>query len=413
MNIHIKPNYQIAARSIFTMLAVAVLLVLPSGCTNDSDPAGGGEQTTLTPLGFINLKTSVSTIGAASTKGAVTTRSVPLYYNYYMVEASFEGHDGSSADKPIAVGYYRSVEGLDNIILQELAVGKGSLTDLNLTPISVADLATVGITPVGTQTDGSLLVPASGEFNLRLHGYTALFEGALPTNMNVVLQGTDIDTDHPMLYTFWTGKAKMNGTSLIATADLAAADGAAPANGAILLRYPYTQIKLNIIGAYGEGTATEPYLASNEFFVSSSLVKYPTDKWSSIPQSSGVSAFQTPWYLEESTNYISQNSTEYFGVYGLAVSQANKESIAANGAYYKEGQKLFTLMGQVVAYNGKTYDIVVPAGGITFWAGHIYTYTIRLTESKAIIESITVSGFTIDGDYNIDLNGNVTDVNPT
>lgn len=412
MNIHIKSNYQVAARSIFTMLAVAVLLVLPSGCTNDSDPAGGGEQTTLTPLGSINLKTSVSTTGAASTKGAVTTRSEPPYYNYYMVEASFEGHDGSSADKPIAVGYYRSVDGLDYAILEDLSVGKGSLTDLNLTPISVADLATVGITPVGTQTDGSLLVPASGEFNLRLHGYAALFDGVLPINMNAVLQGTeDIDW---MLYTFWTGKAKMSGTSLIATADLAAADGAAPANGAILLRYPYAQIKLNIIGAYGEGTATEPYLNGNEFLVSSSLVKYPTDKWSSIPQSSGVSAFQTPWYLEGSTNYIvGQSVTGDFAVYGLAVSQANKESIATNGAYYKEGQKLFTLMGQVVAYNGKIYDIVVPAGGITFWTGHIYTYTIRLTESKAIIESVTVSGFTSDGDYSIDLNGNVTDVNPT
>ena len=53
------------------------------------------------------------------------------------------------------------------------------------------------------------------------------------------------------------------------------------------------------------------------------------------------------------------------------------------------------------------------ACGITFWAGHIYTYTIRLTESKAVIESVTVGGFTNEGDYNIDLNGKVTGSNPT
>jgi hypothetical protein len=99
-------------------------------------------------------------------------------------------------------------------------------------------------------------------------------------------------------------------------------------------------------------------------------------------------------------------------VYGLFVSQENKESIAANGASFKEGQTLFTFRGQKTdAYNGKTYNIVVPTGGITFWAGHIYTYTIRLTESKAVIESVTVSGFTSEGDYSIDLNGDVTGSN--
>lgn len=412
MNIHIKSKYQVAARSIFMMLGVAALLVLPSGCSNDSDPAGGGEQTTLTPLGSINLKTSVST-GVASTRRAVTTRGTDLYYNYYMVEASFEGHDGSSADKPISVGYYRSVEGVDYTTLENLSVGKGALTDLNLAPISVDDLATVGITPVGTQANGSLLVPASGEFNLRLHGYAAPFEGGLPTNMNaVLLNGTDgYYTD---FYTFWTGKARMNGTSLIATSDLAAADGSAPANGAILLRYPYARVNFNVIGAYGEGTVTEPYLTNNKFSVSSSLVKALHLNWQSVSQSSDVSAFQTPWFLKESTYSFLWDSTENLMVYGLAISQANKESIAANGAYYKEGQTLFTLRGsQADAYNGKTYDIVVPTGGITFWAGHIYTYTIRLTESKAIIESVTVSGFTNDGDYSIDLNGNVTGGNPT
>ncbi len=410
MNIHIKPNYQIAARSIFTMLAVAVLLVLPSGCTNDSDPVVGGEQTTLTPLGSINLKTSVST-GVASTKRAVITRGMVLFYNCYMVEASFEGHDGSSADKPISVGYYRTVEGVDNTTLENLSLGKGSLTDLNLAPISVADLATVGITPVGTQANGSLLVPAVGEFSLRLHGYAAPLEGGLPTKMNAIfLQGTELYNEYS--YTFWTGKAKMNGTSLIATADLAASDGAAPANGAILLRYPYARVNFNVIGAYGEATAAQPYLASSEFSVFSSLVSYPLG-WSCIPQSSGESGFQTSWFRGKANDYFSFNSTENLRVYGLDVSQANKESIAANGAYYKEGQTLFTLMGQVTAYNGKTYDIVVPAGGITFWAGHIYTYTIRLTESTAIIESITVGGFTNDGDYSIDLNGNVTGGNPT
>ncbi len=411
MNIHIKSKYQVAARSIFTMLAVAALLVLPSGCSNDSDPAGGGEQTTLTPLGSIKLKTSVST-GVASTRRAVTTRGTDLYYNYYMVEASFEGHDGSSADKPISVGYYRSVEGVDYTTLENLSVGKGALTDLNLAPISVDDLATVGITPVGTQANGSLLVPASGEFNLRLHGYAAPLEGGLPTNMNaVLLQGWELF--YESFYTFWTGKAKMNGTSLIATADLAAADGSAPANGAILLRYPYARVNFNVIGAYGESTAAQPYLASSEFSVFSSLVSYPLG-WSCIPQSSGESGFQTSWFRGEANDYFSSNSTENLMVYGLAISQANKESIAANGAYYKEGQTLFTLRGrQADAYKDKTYEIVVPTGGITFWAGHIYTYTIRLTESKAIIESVTVSGFTNDGDYSIDLNGNVTGGNPT
>lgn len=407
MNIHIKSNYQVAARSIFTMLAAAVLQVLPTGCTNDSELADGVEQTTLTPLSSLNLKTSVS-IGAAASTKAVTTRGTELYYNYYMVEAGFEGHDGSTADKPISVGYYRTVDGMDFTALEDLSNGKGTITDLNLAPISVADLATVGITPVGTQADGSLLVPPLGEFNLRLHGYAASFNSTLPTNMNALLQGTEYDSA-AHLYTFWTGKAKMDGTNLIATADLAAADGAAPANGAILLRYPYARINFNIIGAYGEATAAQPYLASNEFSVSSSLVKYLDPKWCSAPQTAGTSAFQSPWFLKEFVDNISWTNTENRAVYGLFVSQANKESIAANGARFKEGQTLFTLRGQQTdAYNSKTYNIVVPTGGITFWAGRIYTYTIRLTESKAVIESVTVSGFTSEGDYNIDLNGKVT-----
>lgn len=407
MNIHIKSNYQVAARSIFTMLAAAVLLVLPTGCTNNSELADGAEQTTLTPLSSLNLKTSVSTGAATSTK-TVTTRGTELCYSYYMVEASFEGHDGSTADKPISVGYYRTVNRMDLATLTNLSVGKGTITDLNLIPIPVAYLAAVGITPVGTQADGSLLVPASGEFNLRLHGYAASFNSALPTNMNALLQGTEVGSAAD-LYTFWTGKAKMDGTSLIATADLAAADEATPANGAILLRYPYARVNFNVIGAYGEATATQPYLAGNEFSVSSSLVKFPTPKWSSIPQTAGTSAFQSPWLLEESANNLSWASTENLIVYGLSVSQANKESIATNGASFKEGQTLFTLRGQQIdAYSDKTYNIVVPTGGITFWAGHIYTYTIRLTESKAVIESVTVGGFTNEGDYNIDLNGNVT-----
>ena len=407
MNIHIKSNYQVAARSIFTMLAAAVLQVLPTGCTNDSELADGVEQTTLTPLSSLNLKTSVS-IGAAASTKAVTTRGTELYYNYYMVEAGFEGHDGSTADKPISVGYYRTVDGMDFTALEDLSNGKGTITDLNLAPISVADLATVGITPVGTHADGSLLVPTSGEFNLRLHGYAASFNSTLPTNMNALLQGTEYDSA-AHLYTFWTGKAKMDGTNLIATADLAAADGAAPANGAILLRYPYARINFNIIGAYGEATAAQPYLASNEFSVSSSLVKYLDPKWCSAPQTAGTSAFQSPWFLKEFVDNISWTNTENRAVYGLFVSQANKESIAANGARFKEGQTLFTLRGQQTdAYNSKIYNIVVPTGGITFWAGHIYTYTIRLTESKAVIESVTVSGFTSEGDYNIDLNGKVT-----
>jgi len=412
MNIHIKSNYQVAARSIFTMLAAAVLLVLPTGCTSNSELADGAELTTLTPLSSINLKTSVSTGAAKSTK-IVTTRNLPLLYNYYMVEASFEGHDGSTADKPISVGYYRSVDGMDLATLTNLSVGKGTITDLNLVPISVADLAMVGITPLGTRADGSLLVPASGEFNLRLHGYAAPFDGALPANMNaILLNGTD--SYYTNLYTFWTGKVKMSGTSLIATADLATADGAAPGNGAILLRYPYAMVNFNIIGAYGEATATQPYLdAKFTFSVESSLAKALNVKWQSVPQSSGVSAFQSPWILNESTNSFSWGSTENLTVYGLAVTTANKESIATNGAYYKEGQTLFTLMGKSGPYNGKTYDIVVPACGITFWAGHIYTYTIRLTESKAVIESVTVGGFTNEGDYNIDLNGKVTGSNPT
>jgi hypothetical protein len=407
MNIQIKSNYQVAAHSIFTMLVAAVLLVLPSGCTNNSELTDGVEQTTLTPLSSIDLKTSVS-IGAATTTKTVTTRATNLYYNYYMVEASFEGHDGSTADKPISVGYYRTIDGMDLTTLEDLSVGKGTITDLNLIPISADYLAMVGITAVGTQADGSLLVPASGEFNLRLHGFSALFNGALPANMNALLQGTEEGRVAP-LYTFWTGKAKMNGTSLIATADLAAADGAAPANGAILLRYPYARVNFNVIGAYGEGTATQPYLASDEFYVSSSLVKYLDPKWCSTPQTAGTSAFQSPWFLKEFVDNISWTNTENRAVYGLFVSQANKESIAANGASFKEGQTLFTFRGQQTdAYSGKTYDIVVPTGGITFWAGHIYTYTIRLTESKAVIESVTVGGFTNEGDYNIDLNGNVT-----
>lgn len=406
MNIHIKSNYQVAARSIFTMLAAAVLQVLPTGCTNDSELADGVEQTTLTPLSSLNLKTSVS-IGAAASTKAVTTRGTELYYNYYMVEAGFEGHDGSTADKPISVGYYRTVDGMDFTALEDLSNGKGTITDLNLAPISVADLATVGITPVGTHADGSLLVPTSGEFNLRLHGFPAQSNGALLANMNALLQGTEESSVFP-LYTFWTGKVKMNGTSLIATADLAA-DGVAPANGAILLRYPYARVNFNVIGAYGEATATQPYLAGDKFYVSSSLVKVPVYKWNSIPQTAGISAFQSPWLLEESADNLSWSSTENLMIYGLSVSQANKESIAANGARFKEGQTLFTLRGQQAdAYNSKTYNIVVPAGGITFWAGHIYTYTIRLTESKAVIESVTVSGFTSEGDYNIDLNGKVT-----
>jgi len=169
MNIQIKSNYQVAAHSIFTMLVAAVLLVLPSGCTNNSELTDGVEQTTLTPLSSIDLKTSVS-IGAATTTKTVTTRATNLYYNYYMVEASFEGHDGSTADKPISVGYYRTIDGMDLTTLEDLSVGKGTITDLNLIPISADYLAMVGITAVGTQADGSLLVPASGEFNLRLHG---------------------------------------------------------------------------------------------------------------------------------------------------------------------------------------------------------------------------------------------------
>src|SRR5574344_1925582 len=372
MNIHIKSKYPVAARSIFTMLAVAVLLVLPTGCTNDSELTNSEGQSTLTVLGSINLKTSVST-----------------------------------TDKPISVGYYRTLVETSLATLTDLSVGKGTITDLNLSPISVADLATVGITPVGTKSDGSLFVPASGEFNMRIHGLPMEFNGALPANMNALLQGTEYDSAD--LYTFWTGKAKMNGASLIATADLAAADGAAPANGAILLRYPYARVNFNVIGAYGEATAAQPYLASDEFFVSSSLVKYPDPKWCSILQTASTSAFQSPWFLKEFVDNISWTNTENRVVYGLFVSQENKESIAANGASFKEGQTLFTFRGQKTdAYNGKTYNIVVPTGGITFWAGHIYTYTIRLTESKAVIESVTVSGFTSEGDYSIDLNGDVT-----
>jgi hypothetical protein len=406
MNIHIKSKYPVAARSIFTMLAVAVLLVLPTGCTNDSELTNSEGQSTLTVLGSINLKTSVSTTPAASTK-SVTTRALAPIYSYYMVEVSFDGHDGSTTDKPISVGYYRTLVETSLATLTDLSVGKGTITDLNLSPISVADLATVGITPVGTKSDGSLFVPASGEFNMRIHGLPMEFNGALPANMNALLQGTEYDSAD--LYTFWTGKAKMNGTSLIATADLAAADGAAPANGAILLRYPYARVNFNVIGAYGEATAAQPYLASDEFFVSSSLVKYPDPKWCSILQTASTSAFQSPWFLKEFVDNISWTNTENRVVYGLFVSQENKESIAANGASFKEGQTLFTFRGQKTdAYNGKTYNIVVPTGGITFWAGHIYTYTIRLTESKAVIESVTVSGFTSEGDYNIDLNGDVT-----
>ena len=193
------------------------------------------------------------------------------------------------------------------------------------------------------------------------HGYAAPFDGALPANMNaILLNGTD--SYYTNLYTFWTGKVKMSGTSLIATADLATADGAAPGNGAILLRYPYAMVNFNIIGAYGEATATQPYLdAKFTFSVESSLAKALNVKWQSVPQSSGVSAFQSPWILNESTNSFSWGSTENLTVYGLAVTTANKESIATNGAYYKEGQTLFTLMGKSGPYNGKTYDIVVPA----------------------------------------------------
>ena len=387
-------------------IMAALVCACFSSCSSSDDVADDAATTqTLVPLSTISLG-GAATVSSAGAKAA--TRGVAnKAYNFFEIETSFDGHDGSSADKPLSVGYYYDPNGFTYDQYMQTILGSGSLLNMNLQPVSTQMLKDAGYTVQGTAADGALLVPISGEFRMRIHG-TSAYDNTVSketvTSMKSCLDGTAKSKGGTFF--FWNGTAKMNGNSLVATTDdNAVADKAGKTvdeAGTIGLYVPSALIKLQVIGAYGEATAEKPYLDDNVFGARTNLTT-SENKWTApVAVASGTADNLTsPW-----TTKASETRAEASQLYFSVAPDSHVDEYASDG---KTRNLLFALIGNPsnATYKQQIYYIYVPAGGVTYKAGYKYTYNVKLTQSTATIESVSVSGFKGGESYTIDMDGNV------
>lgn len=389
------------------IMAALVCACFASCTTSESEVDTGDTREALVPLNTINLGGTASVTPTAKIK----TRDGNLQVRYFLeVETSFAGHDGSSADKPLSVAYYYTTE---SVYEEDILNGQYGVTDplrLTITPISHDLLSAAGYSTSGTTSDGALLVPASGEFRMRIHGFSDDEKGDITSEYLQEIKpqffGEATGTGYEFETIFWNGTVKMNGSSLIATKDDYAPGQQVDASGSISLRLPFAVVSFNIIGAYGEATEANPYLDPYSFRVNTKVLNGVGNSWK-IPATTGSGTpdmLTAPWLLGETVGY--EESPESWC---LIPDGSHVDATAADGTK----NILFTIKGDEgnTTYSNHTYNLYVPAGGVTYKAGYKYTYHVRLTESTATIESVTISNYTDDGSYTIDMDGNVSDDN--
>lgn len=399
--------YRASVRPLLAIAAVALMCTTMTACSSTETESGSAEQA-LVPLSNISVGTTANVSKAAmSNSGTTVSRAdeEEKFVAIFAVEASFEAHDGSATDKPVSVAYYIGTKGAtQHDYLKAPYGGLSQPISDDLKPISKQLLTDAGIATSGTTADGSLLVPAMGEFRLRMHGVMSISVGVtLATYLKEAIQRLETEAAAGYQYCYvWNGKVKMNGSTLVATADdnapIDPATGkTVDAAGSINTHFPFALVQFNLIGAYGEATTAKPYL-DEKFYLSSSTLFEPGYTWTKPTASATGTAdlLDTPWKLNTSTTLVVNHD--------LAICVAGDSHVdekAANGTR----NVLVNIVGQGLTYNGRIYNINVPAGGVTYKAGYRYTYNVKLTESTATIVSVTISDFHDEGSYTIDMTG--------
>lgn len=401
--------YRTSVRPLLAMAAVALMCTTMTACSSTETESGSAEQA-LVPLSNISVGTTANVSKAAMGNSGTTVSRADeeeKFVAIFAVEASFEAHDGSATDKPVSVAYYIGTKGATQPDYLKAPYGGLSqpISD-DLKPISKQLLTDAGIATSGTTADGSLLVPATGEFRLRMHGVMSAPAGVTLTATDLKEAIQLLDTRAATGYQFcyvWNGKVKMNGSTLVATADdnapIDPATGkTVDAAGSINTHFPFALVQFNLIGAYGEATTAKPYLDTDIFMLLSSTLFEPGYTWTvpTAPATGTADLLDTPWKLNTSTTKVVNHNLR-FSVAG----DSHVDEKAADDTK----NVLITLLGKYSTYKGKIYNINVPAGGVTYKAGYRYTYNVKLTESTATIVSVTISDFEDEMPYTIDMTG--------